>query len=122
MITIHTSLTNNSDAFLKTNVTELVTDQAIAVVESVAPKVYKRIDLPDDTRVGFITQDVKQAINKTNWNNIVGSTEATKEHIDQEGNTVPATDSTLTLDYARLNCIFWNVCRNLLNRVEPLKN
>ena len=84
----------------------LETEQAISVVKLVKPKVYKRIDLADDAnRVGFIAQDIEQAINKTNWGNIIGSTEPIKEHIDEQGNTVRATDSTLTLDYARLNCI-----------------
>ena len=50
-----------------------------------------------------------------------GYTEPVKEHIDQQGNTVPATNSTLTLDYARLYCILWSVCQNLLKRIEALE-
>ena len=75
----------------------------------------------DANRVGFIAQDIEQAINKTNWGNIIGSTEPIKEHIDEQGNTVNATDSTPTLDYVRLNCIRWSVCQHLLVRVEKLE-
>ena len=82
---------------------------------------YKRVDLSDSNfRLGFIAQEVEAAI-PSSWGNIVGATEAVAEHVDQEGNTVPAKPSTLTLDYARLVCCLWQCTRSLLARVEALE-
>jgi len=82
--------------------------------------VYRRNDLQDQSpRLGFIAQDF--AVLPSEWGNIVGKTGGVEEHLDEEGNTVPAEPSTLTLDYARLNCVLWECCRSLVARVELLE-
>ena len=42
-------------------------------------------------------------------------------HVDEDGNTVPAKPSTLTLDYARLMCCLWQANRSMLARLEALE-
>ena len=82
---------------------------------------YKRIDLPgDSTRIGFIAQDFEVAL-PPEWTNIVGHTEAADEYVDEQGNRIPAKQSTLTLDYSRTTRILWECTRSLLARVEALE-
>ena len=121
-VVCNTTFTNNSDASLKTDVISVSTTQAIEVLKAVEPKVYRRTDLPGDAaRIGFIAQDFQGALSNTPWTNIVGHNEAADEYVDEDGNTVPAKPSTLTLDYARLNCVLWECCRSLLARLEHLE-
>ena len=69
--------------------------QALEVLKAVEPKVYKRTDLQEDSpRLGFLAQDFATALPK-DWANIVGSTGGLDEHLDEQGNTVPAKPSTL---------------------------
>ena len=120
-VTCNTSFTNNSDASLKTNVGPASTDRALQVLKAVEPKVYKRIDLDDDSfRIGFLAQDFA-AVLPTEWSNIVGATEEVAAHTDDQGNEVPAKPSTLTLDYARLVCCLWSANRSMLSRIEKLE-
>ena len=74
----------------------------------------------DSFRIGFLAQDLA-AVLPTEWSNIVGATEAVEEHVDTEGNTVPAKPSTLTLDYARLGVVQWAALRSMLARIEALE-
>jgi len=118
----HLGFHEDSDATLKSDVVEASSTQALQVLKAVEPKVYRRTDLQDDsTRLGFIAQDFQSALANTPWTNIVGHTEDVEEHVDGDGNTVAAKPSTLTLDYARLNCVLWECCRSLLARVELLE-
>jgi hypothetical protein len=121
-VVAHIGFANDSDATLKSDVVGASTAQALQVLKAVEPKVYKRTDLQDDsTRLGFIAQDFQSALANTPWTNIVGATGGVQEHVDGDGNTVAAKPSTLTLDYARLNCVLWECCRSLLARVELLE-
>jgi hypothetical protein len=114
-------LHNNSDATLKSDVTPASTDDAIGILMTVKPKVYRRNDLQDQSpRLGFIAQDFAAAL-PPEWASIVGRTGAVEEHIDEDGNQVVAKPSTLTLDYARLNCILWECCRNMHTRLNVLE-
>jgi len=123
-VVAHIGFHNDSDATLKSDVVPASTAQALEVLKAVEPKVYRRSDLQDDsTRLGFIAQDLQSALalSNTGWTNIVGKTGAVDEHLDEQGNTVPAKPSTLTLDYARLVCCLWTANRSMLARIEALE-
>jgi hypothetical protein len=121
-VVAHIGFHNDSDATLKSDVVPASTAQALEVLKAVEAKVYKRVDLQDDSpRLGFIAQDLQNALSNTRWTNIVGKTGAVDEHLDDQGNTVPAKPSTLTLDYARLVCCLWTANRSMLARIEALE-
>ena len=121
MLISRTTFTNNSDEALKSEVTPASTEQAIECLKAVEAKVYKRVDLKDDTtRIGFLAQDFAGVL-PPSWANIVGATEAVGAHLDQQGNEVPAKPSTLTLDYARVVCLVWQANRSMLARIEALE-
>ena len=120
-VVAHIGFHNDSDATLKSNVVPASTAQALEILKVVEAKVYKRVDLKDDSpRLGFIAQDLEASF-PPEWANIVGKTGGVDEHIDEEGNMVPARPSTLTLDYARLNCVLWECCRSLHARLEAIE-
>ena len=77
-------------------------------------KTYTRLDLPDDdSRVGFIAQDVEEACPPL-WSNLV-----TKEQYKWSG--APEGAEIKVLDYARLTSVLWQCTRSLLARVEALE-
>ena len=120
-VVAHIGFHNDSDATLKSDVIPISTTHALEVLKAVEPKVYKRVDLQDDaTRIGFIAQDFAAAL-PPEWASIVGRTGAVEEHVDEDGHQVASKPSTLTLDYARLNSILWECCRNLHARLEVLE-
>ena len=95
--------------------------KALGVLKAVEAKTYRRNDLQDQsTRLGLIAQDLANAL-PPEWANIVGATGGVEEHLDAEGNTVPAKPSTMTLDYARLVCCLWTANRSMLSRLEALE-
>ena len=120
-VTCNTSFTNNSDSSLKSDVVPASTTAALEALKTIEAKVYKRVDLDDSPRLGFIAQDILASL-PAEWTNIVGATEAVAEHVDQEGNTVAAKPSTLTLDYSRLVCCLWTANRSMLARIEALES
>ena len=120
-VVAHIGFHNDSDATLKSDVVPASTAQALQVLKTVEPKVYRRTDLQDDsTRLGFIAQDLQSALSNTGWTNIVGHTGGADEHLDDQGNTVPAKPSTLSLDFSRLVCFLWTANRSMLARIEAL--
>ena len=117
----HVALHNYSDASLKSDVVPASSERPLEVLKAVEPKVYKRTDLAANSpRLGFLAQDFATALPK-DWANIVGSTGGVDEHLDDEGNAVPAKASTMTLDYSRLVCCLWAANRNMLARIEALE-
>ena len=121
IVVAHLGFHNDSDETLKSDVVPASSVQALEVLKTVEAKVYRRNDLQDQSpRLGFIAQDFAAAL-PPEWANIVGKTGGVEEHLDAEGNTVPAEPSTLTLDYARLNCVLWECTRSLLARLEALE-
>ena len=97
------------------------TAQALEVLKVVEAKVYKRVDLQDDSpRLGFIAQDLEASL-PPEWANIVSHTGVVGEHMDDQGNTVPAKASTLTLDYSRLCAVLWAANRSMLARLEAIE-
>ena len=118
---MHIGLHNNSDATLKDDVVPASTDHAIEVLKAVEPMTYRRNDIADDSpRLGFIAQHVQAAI-PPEWGNLVGTTGGSPEHVDDDGNTVPAKASTVTLDYSRLCAVLWSANRSMLARIESLE-
>ena len=80
ILVAHVGVYNLSDSTFKSDVTSASTAQALEVLKTVEPKVYKRTDLADDSpRVGFIAQDVAASI-PNEWSNIVGATQAIAAH------------------------------------------
>ena len=121
ILVAHVGVYNNSDASLKSDVVSASSAKALEVLKAVEPKVYRRNDLADDSpRLGFVAQDFS-AVLPPEWFNIVGATQAAPAHTDDQGNEVPATPSTLTLDYARLICCLWAANRSMLARIEFLE-
>ena len=60
-------------------------------------KTYKRSDVDGGSRVGFIAQDFQGALSDTPFQNIV--------------HRVCNEEPTSGLDYSRLSCILWGVCK-----------
>ena len=92
----------HSDARLKTVVQDADPATCMALLRSVAPKTYKRIDhQPDQTRLGFIAQDmVSDAFPNLAF---------------------PAPTGFLALDYARLSAVLWSCVKSLDARVAALE-
>ena len=63
--------------------------------------------LPSEHRIGFVADGVKAAIGEE-WRNILGT------------KPVNGTDY-LTLDYSRLVCVLWGVCKGQKQRLEELE-
>jgi hypothetical protein len=121
ILVAHVGVHNLSDSTLKSDVAPASSEMALSVLKAVEPKVYKRTDLADDSpRLGFLAQDLQVAL-PPEWASLVGSTGGVDEHVDEEGNTIPAKPSTLTLDYARLVCCLWAANRSMLARLEALE-
>ena len=107
---------SSSDQRLKTpNPPAASTEDAIAMLKAVEARTYSRLDLPDTalSRLGFIAQEVESACPSA-WGNLI----STAQHATEPGG---AQTEVKTLDYARLVCPLWQVCRSLLARVEALK-
>jgi hypothetical protein len=120
-VVAHIGFHNDSDATLKSDIVPASSERALEVLKAVEPMTYRRNDLSDDSlRLGFIAQHLDQAL-PPEWANIVGRTGGVDEHVDEEGNTIPAKPSTMTLDYSRLVCCLWAANRSMLARLEALE-
>ena len=98
------TVTQNSDRQLKEDIRDADLQSITSVFDSVNVRTYRRKDYETTrTRIGFISQEV-EAVLPTEFQNIVG--EYTKE---EEGKDPIALK---TLDYSRLVCILWGVCKN----------
>jgi len=98
------TVTQNSDRQLKEDIRDADIQSITSVFDSVNVRTYRRNDYETTrTRIGFISQEVEAAL-PTEFQNIVG--EYTKE---EEGKDPIALK---TLDYSRLVCILWGVCKN----------
>jgi hypothetical protein len=120
-VVAHIALHNNSDAKLKDDVAPVDSEKALEVLKAVEPMTYRRNDIADDSpRLGFIAQHVQKAV-PPEWANLVGTTGGSPEYVDDDGNTVPAKASTVTLDYSRLCAVLWSTNRSMLTRIESLE-
>ena len=102
-ITVAVSLTNNSDARLKTNIMPVDASKVQALFDRAEAVTYQRIDLPgDDIRLGFLAQDFVDPA----FPNLTGVNPET---------------GTLTLDYARITCLLFQQVKTLQLRIEVLE-
>ena len=92
---------------IKRNIQDASLDDCMAVFHSANPKTYERNDMPGSSRLGFIAQDLESNL-VPEFANLLGV---------QYGGPEPL----LTVDYSRLCCILWNVCRQLEMRVAALE-
>ena len=105
-------MTQNSDRQLKEDIKDADIQSIMSVFDGVNVRIYKRNDYESaKTRIGFISQEIEDAL-PTEFQNIVG--EYTKE---EEGKDPIALK---TLDYSRLICILWGVCKKQEHQIAAL--
>ena len=79
------------------------------IFDQVEVKTYTRNDGPESSRVGFIAQDLAEAISiDSKLDNLVNPFRGDKPPL-------------LGVDYNRLVCILWGVCKNLQTRIDALE-
>ena len=103
------SFLSNSDRILKDDIQDLDKDICLDILENINAKTYKRNDMNNEKRVGFISNEFDEKLND-DMKNIIGSLK------DDNGE-----HKTTTLDYARLTTILWSVCQNLNERIKVLE-
>jgi hypothetical protein len=104
-VSITGSIGNHSDESLKDDV-KIVDDEICKYVfNAIDVKTYRRNDYETDKRrIGFIAQDFQKSI-PDDFQNIV--TESPK-------------DGLLGLDYSRITCILWGVCKSQQKQIDEL--
>ena len=106
------TVTQNSDRQLKEDIRDADIHSIASVFDSMNVRTYKRNDYETTrTRIGFISQEVEAAL-PTEFRNIVG------EYKKEEEGKDPI--ALKTLDYSRLVCILWGVCKNQERQIEAL--
>ena len=95
-----------SDEKIKQNIVNADLDTIQSVFDAVQVKTYERTDVPGQ-RIGFIANEIVDALDETDFDNITHMTYNT-------GNPLYG------LDYARLNCILWGVCKNQQKLIKSL--
>ena len=113
--TLYKGYGSASDQSLKGDVQDASTEHSLDMLRAVSAKTYRRLDLPDGEgeRLGFIAQDVDAACPSV-WKNLCQSSPY-KWSGNAEG------DEIRTLDYARLVCPLWQLCKAMLARIEQLE-
>jgi hypothetical protein len=96
-----------SDRALKTQIEKADLQSIQNVFDSVEAQKYRRIDGPLGSRLGFIAQDMEQALQGTGFDNIVSRTRDGLNH--------------RTIDHSRLTAVLWAQCKNLQRRIEALE-
>ena len=110
---------STSDSRLKDNQTLASLADLQAIFDAVEVKTYERNDLNMQKRVGFIAQDLESALlGHEYFEHIVGAGTITTGETE-EGE--PTEEAIKTVDYARLVCILWGVCKGLEKRVAILE-
>ena len=100
------SLAQSSDIRYKENVQVASLDACLQIFDRIEVKTYQRNDYEiDKTRIGFIAQDWQEAL-PPEFQNIVSSSDE---------------NEMLGLDYARISCVLWNVCKSLQQRIEAVE-
>lgn len=102
------SMGNHSDESLKEDVKIADYGECQKVFDAIDVKTYKRNDYEiDKTRIGFLAQDFEKNINEDFQNLVVKS---------------PNINGLLGLDYARITCVLWGVCKNQHDIITDMKN
>ncbi len=108
---VATSYTDISDASLKDNVENVNEAECITMLRAINAKTYLRNDLTTtDRRIGFIAQDVSSNV-PSDWKNLYSTITNEDTNVELQ-----------TLNYARLNCVLWSVCKQLDARLQALEN
>ena len=111
-VTFYAGHGDASDASLKSPPTDADTEDCLHMLRSVSARNYVRTDMPGtNTRVGFIAQEVQNAL-PAGFANIVNRAPYGSGAEERE---------ICILDYARLVCPLWQSCKNMLMRIEQLE-
>ena len=87
-----------------------------AILDAVEVMTYERNDLGGQKRVGFIAQEF-EAVLPESYRHIVGQGTISK------GDTEEGEPETIkVIDYSRLVCVLWGVCKGLKQRIEVLES
>ncbi len=100
-----TSFTSTSDETIKENVKDASIEDCMEMFQKVDVKTYNRTDAAGQ-RIGFIAQHIQQYL-PPEFANVLGS---------QYGGDMPL----LALDYSRLVCVLWAVCKSQEQRISAL--
>ena len=111
----HHSITEDSyatsDRRLKDNQQEISAQEALSILEAVAPKKYTRNNKNNEARHGFIAQEIETAVGAGHFACLVGTTDMIIDEIP----------SMKSVDYACSTAILWTVCRDLSSRLKALE-
>ena len=88
-----------------------------AIFDAVEVMTYERNDLGGQKRVGVIAQEI-EAVLPESYRHIVGQGTISKGETE-EGEPI---EETKVLDYSRLVCALWGVCKGLKQRIEDLES
>ena len=113
-VTCNSSFCSSSDSKLKSNQALANLSDMQDIFNSVNVKTYDRIDLNGQKRVGFVAQEI-EAVLPESYRHIVGDGTIQRGD-DEEAETIK------TVDYSRLVCILWGVCKGLTSRIEVLES
>ena len=99
----------SSDKKLKTNITNL-DNKYIELLDKLEVKEFNFINNPDVPKIGFIAQDVEEAL----------------KDIGIEGDKIPFinkdNENYYTLDYTALNTVLWKVCQEQEKKIKELQS
>ena len=112
-LTCASGMCSASDSRLKDNQTPASLGDMQAIFDGVDVKTYERNDLNSQKRVGFIAQEI-EAVLPESYRHIVGQGTISRDKTE-EGESIEETIKTV--DYSRLVCVLWGVCKNLEKRV-----
>ena len=101
-----TGYASTSDRSIKGEIKNASLDDCKNIFDSVDVKTYVRKDISGN-RIGFIAQDIQEHISPE-FDNIIST---------QYGGDKPL----LAVDYSRLVCVLWGVCKNQQTRIEALE-
>ena len=112
-VTFYAGYGSSSDQSIKSTPVDANIDTCINIVKNVSARHYTRLDMDSSTRIGFIAQEMRDAL-PLEYKNIINKTPyGIGDANDRE---------ILTLDYGRLTAILWQTTKSLLARVEILES
>ena len=101
--------TSTSDSRIKTDQQQVPYDDCQQIFDSVEVTKYIRTDI-EQSRVGFIAQDLDAVCSKNEFACIVGRLQSADMPADEVDEI--AEEPLLSVDYSRVVCILWGVCKN----------
>ena len=105
-----TNFTSTSDESIKENVETAPQDTCSQIFQQIQAKTYSRTDGVEGKRIGFLAQDVQNALGGSD---LGGVTNVVTRDIQRP--------SLLALDYVRLLPILWQVVKNQEARIAALE-